>query len=358
MKQELYYIFVHGLSGWGSYDEMNKKRPYWRSGTGDLTELLGKQGFHCYAASVDPSGSAWDRACELYAQLAGTRVDYGEAHSNEYRHERFGKDFTGNALIPRWNEDVRLVLLGHSFGGVTIRLFAELLANGDPKEKAAGTADMSPLFKGGISNRIHSIVTLASPTNGTTAYDLYLDPNFQPKEVRSPWWSKIFASSMMKFNSAKTDGRDERDYANFDMLIDNAQALNRRIPTLPEVYYFSIPCCFTSRQNDGTHRPKKKMEPFFVLSSCHMGAYTGKTTGGMVIDESWRENDGLVNTISATAPFGEPSKPYDKEHTVPGIWNIFPAYDGDHASLTGGIMRKYDIYSFYLELLQMIAGLK
>jgi len=34
-----------------------------------------------YAASVAPNGSAWDRACELYAQLSGTRVDYGKAHT-------------------------------------------------------------------------------------------------------------------------------------------------------------------------------------------------------------------------------------------------------------------------------------
>ena len=59
-------------------------------------------------------------------------------------------------------------------------------------------------------------------------------------------------------------------------------------------------------------------------------AYKGKTKGGVVIDESWRENDGLVNTISAVAPFGAPSKPLDRADIRPGIWNVFPTLDGDH----------------------------
>ena len=33
---------------------------------------------------------AWDRACELYARLTGTTVDYGIAHSAEKGHDRFG----------------------------------------------------------------------------------------------------------------------------------------------------------------------------------------------------------------------------------------------------------------------------
>ncbi|MDE6412905.1 MAG: hypothetical protein K2K42_03285 [Eubacterium sp.] len=61
------YVFVHGLSGWGSYDSTNKFLKYWGMFGGDLLGYLNEQGFDCYAASVDPQGSAWDRACELYA---------------------------------------------------------------------------------------------------------------------------------------------------------------------------------------------------------------------------------------------------------------------------------------------------
>ena len=122
MNQALTFVFVHGLSGWGSYDSRYRTMPYWGMRGGDLMTFLRSSGFDCYAASVSPAGSAWDRACELYAQLAGTQTDYGAVHSGAYRHARFGPDFSGRPLIPSWDAQTRLVLLGHSFGGVT---FAE-----------------------------------------------------------------------------------------------------------------------------------------------------------------------------------------------------------------------------------------
>lgn len=41
---------------------------------GDLISYLNEKGFDSYAASVSPFGSAWDRACELYAQIYGKRL--------------------------------------------------------------------------------------------------------------------------------------------------------------------------------------------------------------------------------------------------------------------------------------------
>ena len=119
---DIEFIFVHGLAGWGSYEKTYRRMPYWGLRGGDLIAFLRKQGFRAYAASVAPAGSAWDRACELYAQLAGLITDYGAAHSTEYRHKRFGRDFSGRPLIPEWGQDTRLVLLGHSFGGTRKRL--------------------------------------------------------------------------------------------------------------------------------------------------------------------------------------------------------------------------------------------
>lgn len=83
---KLTFIFVHGLSGWGSYDPVYQRMPYWGMRGGDLMTFLRQRGFDCYAASVAPTGSAWDRACELYAQIAASRVDYEKAHSEKYRH--------------------------------------------------------------------------------------------------------------------------------------------------------------------------------------------------------------------------------------------------------------------------------
>ena len=351
----LQYIFVHGLSGWGSYDKAYRRIPYWGMRGGDLMAFLREKGFDCYAASVAPTGSAWDRACELYAQLAGTRIDYGKAHSEACRHARYGRDFSACPLIPEWNENTRLVLLGHSFGGTTVRMFSELLAHGDVQEqKVTPPEEISPLFAGGMENRIHSLVTLASPMNGSTAFDLFQDPDFDPAGVKVPWWGKVLARAMSMGTREKRDGRDERDNANYNMHLDCAREINGRIATLANVYYFSVPCSSTEKQPDGTFLPVRGTEPLFAARSRQIGAYSGRTAGGMTVDESWRENDGLVNTVSASVPSGAPSKPLDRENIKRGMWNVFPVVKGDHMWLQGGLMHRHDIHSFYLDLLTMI----
>ena len=300
---ELKYIFVHGLSGWGSYDKSYKYMPYWGMRGGDLIAYLNKLGFPSYAASVSPKGSAWDRACELYAQLAGTVTDYGKEHSERCGHNRFGRDFSGDALIDGFSGDTKLVLLGHSFGGATIRLFSELLANGSAAERAVtDDSELSDLFRGGKAGRIHSIVTLAAPTNGTTAYDLYYDESFDPDTVETTAFETFLDKMRSSGTVMEDDGRIYYDHAANDMHIDNAIALNRNIETLKNVYYFSVPC---SEEIDN-------MEPILRKSGRIIKSYTGVTRGGVVIGDVWRENDGLVNTVSQMAPIGAPATEYKK----------------------------------------------
>lgn len=354
-RSDTEYIFVHGLSGWGSYDKSYKRMPYWGMLGGDLMEYLRGQGFSCYAASVSPEGSAWDRACELYAQLNGTMTDYGKAHSERCGHERFGPDFTGRPLIPDWEDGRKLVLLGHSFGGAKIRLFAEILANGDDTEREAAAPDeLSPFFLGGQGDRLQALITLAAPSNGTTAYDLHQDQSFDASMVEVSHWDVFWGSFFSNRKQAERDGRSEEDYAAFDMHIDNALAMNDRISTLPQVYYFAVPCSATETSEGGQRPIRSMMEPMFRRSSAQMGAYTGTTIGGFVIDKSWQENDGLVNTVSAMAPIGAPSMDFDPEVIKPGIWQVMPVYLGDHMSLQGGIMKRNDIRPFYLDLLELI----
>ena len=96
------------------------------------------------------------------------------------------------------------------------------------------------------------------------------------------------------------------------------------------------------------------MEPLFVMRACQIGAYRGKTRGGMEIGENWRENDGLVNTVSARAPLGAPQKQFDKDHIEKGVWNILPDYPYDHMSFQGGLIIRHDPLAFYEELLGII----
>ena len=329
---------------------------------GDLMGYLNDKGFDCYAASVAPSDSAWDRACELYAQLTGNVVDYGKAHSEKCNHDRYGTDFTGRALIDEWNETDKINLLGHSFGGATVRLFAHIMENGSEEEIAAtDESDLSEFFKGGKGDYIHSVVALAAPHNGTTAYMVGEEDVPAEEGVFDSLKTEIqnsLSNLVGMANGEKDPDKAEWDYASYDMYIDNAMKLNEEIETLNNVYYFSIPCDATVKNEDGTYSPvESKMESLFVSSSKAMGAYTGVTEGGYVIDESWRQNDGLVNTVSATAPSGSVSKQYEQGNVVPGVWNIMPTYDGDHMSLQGGLTKTNDIKNLYVELLDMINSL-
>lgn len=77
----------------------------------------------------------------------------------------------------------------------------------------------------------------------------------------------------------------------------------------------------------------------------------------MTVDAGWRENDGLVNTVSVAVPTGAPSKALDKEKIEAGLWNVYPTLDGDHMWLQGGLVRRHDIRAFYLEMLEMIRRL-
>lgn len=353
------YVFCHGLNGSGQYDKQYAKRPYWGGKSGDVVAKLRSQGYAAYAASVAPQGSAWDRACELYAQIAGTLTDYGKAHSQEYHHERYGRNFMGQPLIPTWDEDTRLVLIGHSFGGVTVRLLSELLTNGSQAERDATPADeLSPLFQGGMTNRIHAIVTIAAPSNGTTAYDMARDPSFDGAHIKVPFKSKVLDRLMKSKTKIKADDRDQRDWANFDMLIDGAQALNASISLLPHVYYLSLACDGTVAEADGQRDPDPSvMEPLFVRTSTLMGRYSGTTKAGIVVDDKWHANDGLVNTISARAPFGDPQKPLDRGNIEKGIWNVMPDLHCNHSYFQGGFLKKTDPFLFFQDLMRLLTSL-
>lgn len=321
------YVFVHGLMGWGEYDVAYKIMPYWGMFGGELMSFLNRNGFDCKAASVSGTASAWDRACELYAQLTGTVTDYGKAHSETHNHDRYGKDFTGKALVDKWDAENKINLLGHSFGGATIRTFAHLVAKGSAEERNATPAgELSDFFKGGKADWIYSLTSLAAPHNGTTSYG--------------------------------TSNSAEPDTAAYDMFIDNALALNKELSISKETYYFSFTCSMTAENEDGTHSPvKNRMESLFRSSSEEIGCFTGTTDGGYVIDESWFENDGLVNTNSAKYPFSDPHTDYSAGNVNKGIWNVMPTYDGDHMSLQGGMTVVNNVKPFYIDHLSMINSL-
>ena len=170
-------VFVHGLLGWGARDALYRAVPYWGLAAGDVLGYLNACGYDCRAASVGIISSAWDRACELYAELTGGTADYGIAHAQRFGHARFGTAYP-NPLVPDWGADRPVDLVGHSFGGATARLLAQLLAHGCPEEVQAAEAagEMpSPLFTGGKAGWVHALVAIAAPHDGSTFLNVQPD---------------------------------------------------------------------------------------------------------------------------------------------------------------------------------------
>ena len=74
---------------------------------------------------------------------------------------------------------------------------------------------------------------------------------------------------------------------------------------------------------------------------------------GLSFDDSWRENDGLVNTVSGRNPIDEPAKEYDGIVEA-GKWNIMPTLTCDHGGAAGLLANKKELHEFYENLVEML----
>ena len=370
-------VYVHGLMGWGEHDQIYSAVPYWGLST-DLMPYMTSKGYESYAASVGPLSSAWDRACELYAQLTGTTVDYGAAHAAEYGHARYGATYD-KPLFAGWSASKKINLVGHSFGGATIRLFLDILADGSAEEQAAAKAagtEVSPFFAGGKADWVYSLTTLAAPHNGTTFLEC-CDNMAQFAAEASTAMAKLLGISDFKgvydfqleqFGFYRKDGEtvlealDRVLHSDFlshndnvfrDLTIDRALELNDDIEIQPNVYYFSYAGDKT-RQNSATGERTSAvdMTPLFVPFANRMCSYYDQTTaGGFRIDKTWAPNDGLVNTVSALYPTDSAGRcltksgqtgyiqqdGYSNVSYQPGVWNVMPVRHYDHGNFIAGM---------------------
>lgn len=369
------YILVHGLGGWGPESKINETVPYWGNGAGNLAKFLTEQGAETYEASVGPFSSTWDRTCELYAQLMGTTVDYGEAHSKAHGHERFGKEYT-KPLFEGWGTKTKagqikkINLVGHSFGGETVRLLTSLMAYGNDAEKNSGK-DVSPLFEGGKADWINSVTTLCSPHNGSTLFyvvdtyklvDLILDVIYTAGNVSSStsiddfynFGLDHFSKSELKtyISDSFSNGTDNAAY---DLSPDGAAELNKTIKTVDSIYYFSYSYVSTQKSPISDNQvPVLKTLPILMPTATLMGRYSKNTTSDFKIDESWLPNDGLVNVVSAKYPMGDEWQDFDSENIVKGKWNVMPTREGDHGTVIGLYADAEATRKFYTDLTNMI----
>ena len=285
-------VLLHGFLGWGR-DEMGGNQGHFHmGGYHDIQELIKASGSECYTAVVGPFSSNWDRACELYAQLKGTRVDYGLAHSKKHGHARYGKDWSNEPLIENWGEsgnNQKVNIIGHSYGGQTARTLAQLLATGYEEEINATElyeefADdpefggpISKLFDGTESkNLIYSITTVSATHNGTTlanclkltglvdvvgfliasigsienelylrVYDFKLEQFGVFNDRRA---NESFAEYFARMSAIVRDVvTNSRDTVVWDISPEGAREINEWVRAQPNIYYFSFATSVTHR---------------------------------------------------------------------------------------------------------------
>ena len=377
-------VFVSGIGGFGEDDAINRIFPVWGMMGGSVAKYLNSQGYEAATASVGPFSGSWDRACELYAHITGTRTDYGAAHAAASGHSRYGPSYE-KALVPGWNDtDRRVHLIGYSFGGTTVRMLAQLLRDGSPEERAATPSGaLSLLFSGTLGGRVASITTLGAPHNGSTAFEPAVKKNvgalrtmmaggaYLLNALPLDWFYSLrlgqYGMSFLEFwlrpweiaNTCRFFTSTGVERADLEMTIDGAAKLNEQLECLPDIYYFSYTALMTEEDGQGNQVPQKGMWTAFRGLAGDMGARRAFTTpGGIFVDETWLPNDGQVNLVSARHPFDEPARAYDPEHMQSGVWQLMPTLEQDHFDFAGGVKHMFGgtpgTKEFYLGMAQML----
>lgn len=381
-------VHVGGVGCWGDDADINDVLHIWGMFAESLEEYLQAEGYEVYSASIGPISSNWDRACEIYASLTGTRVDYGEAHAKTHNHDRYGETYE-TPLVEDWGPERKVHLLSHSYGGATIRMLAHLCEEGSAEERAATpAAELSPLFKGEAKGQIASVTTLASPNNGSSALE---EPNVDSGagvltslysaaallSIVSPRFDEFWPFRFAQFDLTNEDFRrnpvgtlkrfyafiNNDDNAKNELTIDGALKVNESIDCQPDIYYFSYYGDKTVDDGSGNRIPVEDI--WFLLRSSATALGTMRenfvTEGGYIIDETWLPNDGFVNVISAMFPFGDPFKLFDAEAIEAGIWQVMPVLNFDHADFSGGFTQlggTDGIFQFYSDWAGMLETIR
>lgn len=382
-------VLVHGLFGWGNNELYGIN--YW-GGKNSLKDILTQNGYTIFTPTIGSISSNWDRACELYAYLKGGTVDYGEAHSKKYGHARYGRTYPG--VYPNWgNSDVngikKIHLVGHSMGGETIRILAQLLENGASDEISCSQQNISPLFTGN-HHWIDSITTIATPHDGSQedekdnnfepfvhlffalmaseagitnsdnpCFDFRLDQwglIKQPTESYESYYERVFSSNIWK---------ETKDLSIWDLSQEGAKELNSWVPAQNDIYYFSISCVDTHKDLLTSYQmPNINMNPLLIKSSIFMGQYTNSTPGKVQVDSSWWRNDGIVSVRSAIGPHeGSQDKIINyNTNTIPtkGVWNYMGEINNvDHIEVVGqqNPLDQKNLQNWFIQLAKMLNNL-
>lgn len=360
MSNQHLVIFVHGLLGFGP-EELGPLN-YWG------TALRIPPSLKCYEASVGPLSSAHDQACELAAQIQGTRVDYGAAHAQEAGHNQYGDDFTGKGFVRDWNETHPIHLVGHSLASPTIRCLQHLLAidywgwgsnhrwvssittisgvsNGSTLTYFFGTDEKTGRLKkrSGVASILMLLEVFAAATGSIleTLYDFNLDH----------WgYKRAAGESLVQYlkRVAKSNFLWGTDNALYTLSLQGAYADNQVWQTYPDTYYFS----YITEQTyqgwfTGKHYPELLMNPALAALATYIGHKEFANPPIPVADfksADWWENDGVASTYSQKYPHISGNHPVGGEfdgatlvtHFQPGRWYYHWERDVDHLDICIG----------------------
>ena len=359
-------ILIHGFLGWGR-DEMAGY--YYWGGRMDLETKLKNAGFEVYTVSVGPISPSWDRAIETFYQIKGGQVDYGNDKAKKYDIIQKPLNKTYDGLYPKWDEKHPVHILSHSQGGQTARMLELLL-----KESYAGEG--SPLLSIGHEGWIKSITTISTPHNGTTLVPIMLD--FFPFAMSlAPWFGSVDNKTINKLYNFDLEhwrlerGDDEsfddfflrlknspisesKNLCSWELSPEGAKEFNQLYEEDESVYYFSFSTYSTKAKNNSTfHKPDSGMSVHLWPSGILMGQYNN------VIDSSWYENDGVVNTVSMSHPFDAEMVIFNG-NSVTGIWQSVNRLKMDHQTVIGhGVFKKQHetIFALYKQHCGLLSSL-
>lgn len=357
MKNQSPVILIHGIFGFGP-KELGPLS-YWGAGLRVQSPLARHE------ASVGPLGSAHDRACELAAQIKGTRVDYGAEHAQEQGHERFGRDYTGKGFVPDWGSSQPVHLVGHSLGSPTIRCLQNLLerdywgwgsdhrwvrsistisgvSNGSTLTYFFGADEKTGLLPAqGVAAKLVPMIELYMFVTHALQdriynFDLeYWNLTRRTEESLSGYLGRVATSVFLR-------GTDNACYS---LSLQGAFADNAAWQTFPDTFYFSYVTANTFAAFNGKHLPNPAMGPALFPLATYIGqrefAAPPIPTSSFKASDWW-ENDGMVSTYSQLYPRISGNHPVGGEmhHTTPsaeiqpGKWYYQWARNVDHLQVT------------------------
>eukprot|EP00127_Corallochytrium_limacisporum_P003228 Clim_evm77s147 gene=Clim_evmTU77s147 len=333
-------VTVPGFMCFGRFDGGSQ---YWGGLEDAITLHDKKYGSHrkTFHLVPGPISSAHDRAVEVFYMLKGGTVDYGEGHSKEHGHNRYGRTYEG--VYPEWDADHPAHFIGHSFGGNLLRRLHDLLSSGDffPGYETSANWMMSmttvnsplkgshatyllgqveddsgmtwPLSAGWTLSRLVHIISWVDFKPLTSIVDARFDhweftslKNGLSENLKNGWDTlKSFFWTSRFF--------DSRDTANFDLATGSNLKYNRENPLVlhNDIFYFSFASYITQPHDwlGGRHLPslRRLLDPFNVISSL-IGTIRMSSTKPLAHvdperhDAQWWANDGLVPVGSQVHP--------------------------------------------------------